>query len=97
MPQHEAPNRRMFLRYAGVAGVWGALSPVASPEATASAASASIQAGAQYGFDATYHRIGTDCVRWDAQIALHGRDHIDVPMGSHGNRPARVERVRAIF
>ena len=35
----------------------------------------------KYDFDTPYNRIGTDCIKWDAQIRLYGREHIAVGMG----------------
>jgi cystathionine beta-lyase len=37
--------------------------------------------GGKYDFDTIYSRIGTDCTKWDRQIALYGKDHIAVGMG----------------
>jgi cystathionine beta-lyase len=38
-------------------------------------------AGGKYDFETVYDRIGTDCTKWDRQIALFGKDHIAVGMG----------------
>lgn len=35
----------------------------------------------KYDFDTPYNRIGTDCIKWDAQIALYGKENIAVGMG----------------
>lgn len=67
-------DRRAFLKgvqMAAVAGVAGAggLEPAA----------ASVRGS--YDFDTPYNRIGTDCVKWDQQIRLYGKEHIAVGMG----------------
>ena len=36
----------------------------------------------RFDFDTVYDRIGTDCNKWDRQIATYGRDKIEVPMGT---------------
>jgi cystathionine beta-lyase len=34
-----------------------------------------------YDFDTPYSRIGTECIKWDAQIAKYGKENIEVGMG----------------
>jgi cystathionine beta-lyase len=56
---------------AGAAG--GAVSPK-----TAAAAGAADEA---FDFDTPYDRIGTDCIKWDDQIAKFGKENVAVGMG----------------
>jgi cystathionine beta-lyase len=35
----------------------------------------------RFDFDTPYNRIGTDCVKWDLQIRIHGKENIEVGMG----------------
>jgi cystathionine beta-lyase len=37
--------------------------------------------GGRFDFDTLPNRIGTDSTKWDQQIKLYGRDHVDVGMG----------------
>ena len=65
-------DRRAFLRSAGMTALAGAV-----------AAGAAVQPEhPRFDFDTIYNRIGTDCNRWDRQIAIYGRDKIEVPMGT---------------
>jgi cystathionine beta-lyase len=73
-------NRRAFLRNAGMTALVGA--------AGASAETAIAAAGAPYerldgtfDFDTVPNRVGTDCVKWDKQIGIFGKDTIAVGMG----------------
>jgi len=71
-------DRRSFLKHAGVATVAssiGASVSVGAQEGTARAAPA-----ANHDFDEIYHRIGTDCSKWDGQIAIWG-ELLQIPMG----------------
>lgn len=61
-------NRRSFL----LAGAVGTTAPLLAPAATLTST---------YDFDTPYNRIGTDCVKWDAQIAIYGKENIAVGMG----------------
>jgi cysteine-S-conjugate beta-lyase len=68
-------DRRAFLKgvqMVAIAGAAGAGMPVPA---------AATVSGGKYDFDTPYNRIGTDCVKWDQQIRLYGRDHIAVGMG----------------
>ena len=68
-------DRRAFLKgmqLVAVASAAGAGVPM--PAAAAEGAR-------KYDFDTPYNRIGTDCVKYDQQIRLYGRDHIAVGMG----------------
>src|ERR1700694_2760587 len=35
----------------------------------------------KYDFDTPYNRIGSDCIKWDAQIRIYGKENIAVGMG----------------
>jgi cysteine-S-conjugate beta-lyase len=68
-------DRRAFLKgvpMVAIAGAVGAGIPVA--------ATATPGAG-KFDFDTPYNRIGSDCVKWDAQIRLYGREHVAAGMG----------------
>jgi cysteine-S-conjugate beta-lyase len=68
-------DRRAFLKGMQLVAVAGAArAGVAAPTAP------SEDAG-KYDFDTPYNRIGTDCVKWDQQIRLYGKEHIAVGMG----------------
>lgn len=73
-------DRRSFLRQAGmtIATALTAGSVEASPQQSLSGSTGS---GTRFDFDTLPNRIGTDSTKWDQQIKLYGRDHIDVGMG----------------
>jgi len=76
-------DRRAFLRSAGLTALAGAVntgSAAAAPAAPTLATGVE-PANGRYDFDTVYDRIGTDCTKWDQQIKLYGRDHVDVGMG----------------
>ena len=73
-------DRRAFLKSAGMTALAGAAG-TAHPVAAQTGARARPQ-GAWFDFDTVYDRIGTDCSKWDRQIATYGRDKIEVPMGT---------------
>jgi len=80
MSPHDGLNRRAFLKNAGMTALVGAV----GTGTTVSAALAGVAdepANGQYDFDTVYSRIGTDCIKWDAQIARYGKDNIEVGMG----------------
>ncbi len=68
-------DRRSFLKQAGVAAVAGSLGTAANTQAQDRAG-----AGGGYDFDEIYDRIGTDCSKWDGQIATWG-EQLKIPMG----------------
>ena len=78
-------DRRAFLRNAGLTALAGAVArapaAAASPAAASPADAVLDPPGSKYDFDTVYSRIGTDCVKWDRQIRLHGKDNIAVGMG----------------
>lgn len=80
MPQNEGSNRRAFLKRAGMTALVGGVGTSASPVTAAAVATAAAPNG-RYDFDTVYNRIGTDCVKWDQQIAKYGKDNIAVGMG----------------
>ena len=73
-------DRRSFLRQAGmtIATALTAGSVEASPQQSLSGSTGS---GTRFDFDTLPSRIGTDSTKWDQQIKLYGRDHVDVGMG----------------
>ena len=78
MPQNNGLNRRTFFRSARtLAGAVG----VGASIMTADAFAADGMPGGKYDFDTPYNRIGTDCVKWDQQIRLFGKENIQVGMG----------------
>ncbi|MEE4360618.1 MAG: aminotransferase class I/II-fold pyridoxal phosphate-dependent enzyme [Pseudomonadales bacterium] len=73
-------DRRGFLRTAGMAalaGTAGGGSMLASPSAVA----ASMQRNGKFDFDEIYDRVGSNCVKWDNQIARFGEEHFRIGMG----------------
>jgi cystathionine beta-lyase len=60
-------NRRSFLRSAQMTALAGL-----APAATLST---------EYDFDTPYNRVGSDCIKWDAQIARYGKTNIVAGMG----------------
>src|SRR5690349_11374449 len=73
-------DRRAFLKSAGATAFAGALGAAASPVA-GSAAARSSPSDSKYDFDTVYSRVGTECIKWDQQIALYGKENIAVGMG----------------
>lgn len=79
MARLDGQGRRAFLRNAGIGALVGAVGSRASgatPLASAAAAGAS-----QYDFDEIYQRVGTDCTKWDKQLARYGKASVSVGMG----------------
>jgi cysteine-S-conjugate beta-lyase len=81
MSQHQGLNRRSFLRTAGLTAVAGAVSTRPSTLTAAEGVAWSAPPDGKYDFDTPYSRIGTNCTKWDRQIALYGKDSIAVGMG----------------
>lgn len=78
-------DRRAFLRRAGLAAV-GTSVGAATTAAAAQSRPVAGQPGVEprdgrYDFDALPGRLGIDSTKWDLQVALYGRDHVDVGMG----------------
>ena len=82
MSQKIGFDRRTFLRSAGLTAFAGAVSAsTGTAAALPSAAPGAEPANGKYDFDTIHDRIGTDCTKWDRQIQLYGRDHVDAGMG----------------
>jgi cystathionine beta-lyase len=82
MPSSHDLNRRAFLKGAGMTALAGAVGAGgASAVSTAAAADGMpYLSNGKYDFDTVYNRVGTDCYKWDHQIALFG-DKVEVGMG----------------
>lgn len=80
MSQNHRLNRRAFLKNAGMTALVGAVGTGTSLASTAASATFAPQ-DSTYDFDEVYDRVGTDCIKWDAQIDKYGRENIAVPMG----------------
>ena len=80
MSQINGLDRREFLKNAGMTAVVGAAATGGLPANSVSADEVA-QKGFKYDFDEVYNRVGSDCVKWDAQIEEYGRENIDVAMG----------------
>src|SRR5215472_3425312 len=78
MPKNDGLNRRGFLRNAQMTALAGAVGTGASRTASAFAA---VGNGGKYDFDTPYNRFGTDCVKYDRQIKIFGKDSIVAGMG----------------
>lgn len=71
-------NRRAFIKGAGMTALAGA---VGSGSASAAAPDTRpYLVNGKYDFDTVYNRIGSDCVKWDSQIAAFG-EKMKVGMG----------------
>ncbi len=81
MPQQNGLNRRAFLKNVGLTALVGAVGPGTSLAGAAAGATVTPQASTTFDFDTVYDRVGTDSVKWDAQIARFGRDNVEVGMG----------------
>jgi cystathionine beta-lyase len=78
MPKNTGLNRRNFLKGAGMTALAGAVGTTAA--GTAAAEGMPYLVNGKYDFDTVYNRIGSDCVKWDSQIAKYG-DKVKVGMG----------------
>jgi cystathionine beta-lyase len=75
-------DRRAFLRNAGITAIAAGAAPAGMPALSAvSRTSLAPPPNGKYDFDTVYNRIGTNCTKWDRQIALYGKDNIAVGMG----------------
>jgi cystathionine beta-lyase len=72
-------NRRSFLKSAGLTALAGAVGS-GSAASAASPEQRPYLINGKYDFDTVYQRIGTDCVKWDSQIATFG-DKVKIGMG----------------
>ncbi len=82
MSQNQGLNRRGFLRNAGATAFVGALG-TGTPRgaAAAEAGAAYLSPTGRYDFDTVYNRFGTDCVKFDQQIRVYGKDSVQIGMG----------------
>ena len=71
-----AHDRRSFLRQAGMT-IATALT-ARSVEAVPLQSLRDNPSTGRFDFDTLPNRIGTDSTKWDQQIKLYGRDHVDV-------------------
>ncbi len=86
MSQREGLNRRAFLRNAGVTALVGAVGTGGAAEAFGATKAEPFSDFAEppngkYDFDTPYNRFGTDSVKYDQQVRMYGKDHIQVGMG----------------
>jgi cystathionine beta-lyase len=81
MAQQNGLNRRTFLKSAGLTAVAGAVGSGTGLTGAAATLAAGTVAGGMFDFDTPYNRVGTDCTKWDRQIAIYGKDKIAVGMG----------------
>jgi len=80
MSRHDGLNRRAFLKNAGMTALVGAVGTGTS-RVSAAADRALAGLAPKYDFDEIYSRVGTDCIKWDQQIAKFGKQNIAVGMG----------------
>ncbi len=80
MSQNEGLNRRAFLKNAGGTAFAGAVA-IGTPQAAAKAGAAYLSPNGRYDFDTIYNRFGTDCVKFDQQIRVYGKDSVQIGMG----------------
>src|SRR5260370_5450129 len=73
MSQNHGFNRRAFLRNVPLTALAGS--------SLAAAADDDHGTPGKFDFDTPYNRIGTDCVKWDQQMRLYGKENIAVGMG----------------
>jgi cysteine-S-conjugate beta-lyase len=81
MSQRAGLNRRSFLRNAGMTAVAGVVGGATSFRPAAAGASFEPLTNGRYDFDTPLNRIGTNCVKYDQQIARYGEDSVSVGMG----------------
>ena len=74
MARSDRLNRRGFLSQAGMAALAGAAAARAEGAAT-------VPTSGRYDFDTVYNRFGTDCVKYDQQIRMFGKDSVQIGMG----------------
>jgi len=73
------PNRRTFLKTAGIAAITGITGATQTVFATPNGALKA--SDGKYDFDTVYSRIGSKCYKWDNQITRFGAENIQVGMG----------------
>jgi cystathionine beta-lyase len=73
-------DRRSFLRQAGMT-IATALTARSVEAGTRQSLRDTNPSTGRFDFDTLPNRLGTDSTKWDQQIKLYGRDHVDVGMG----------------
>jgi len=81
MAQQAGLNRRAFLRNAGMTAVAGVVGGATAVRPLAAGSSFQAHPNGRFDFDTPLNRIGTNCVKYDQQIARYGKDSIRVGMG----------------
>ncbi len=79
MARNHGLSRRAFLRNAGMTAIAGAAGTAASPRIAGALTESA--ADDVFDFDTPYNRVGTDCIKWDEQMAKFGKDNVAVGMG----------------
>jgi len=74
-------NRRAFLQNAGMTALLGAIGTGTSLAGETAGAIVDPPANGKYDFDTPYNRVGSDCVKWDQQIAKYGKSSLVAGMG----------------
>ncbi len=74
-------DRRDFIRRAGMTALVTAFTGGSAAAAQSSSPVGAEPSGGRFDFDTLPNRMGTDSTKWDQQIKLYGRDHVDVGMG----------------
>jgi cysteine-S-conjugate beta-lyase len=76
----DRPNRRTFLMGAGAAALTGVAS-AGTPRRSGAARASAAPPASGYDFDTVYNRFGTDCVKFDQQVRIYGKDSVEIGMG----------------
>jgi cysteine-S-conjugate beta-lyase len=79
MARNHGLSRRAFLRNAGMTAIAGATGTAVSPRIAGAAPEGA--ADDVFDFDTPYDRVGTDCIKWDEQMAKFGKENVAVGMG----------------
>ncbi len=72
-------NRRTFLKGAGMTALAGVVASGGS--AAAATVKPARMKGGKYDFDEIYNRVGSNCFKYDGQIAKFGEEHFEIGMG----------------
>ena len=73
-------DRRAFLKGASMSALAGAVG-AGSATAVAASGGASRKRNGKFDFDEIYNRVGSNCYKYDGQIAKFGDEHFDIGMG----------------
>jgi cysteine-S-conjugate beta-lyase len=78
-----SPNlgRRSFLKNAGGAALAAGAAGAVGPAAASALSPAATTTASGFDFDTVYNRFGTNCVKFDQQIRIYGRDSVKIGMG----------------